>query len=160
MPFSTEREAKQFLADKICQQSGIDGPMLSDVDRRLLLFSEQDPGSEEGIPEDMLGDVNTEWEVRMTDLLRQAWQRDKADPTECQKYLDALDRLKEGDYYIQVIAGPVFGSLADRAAVGKLGSFLGGSLPTISLRRIALWVAVAMAVMVIIAYLSLRQYAQ
>lgn len=48
MPFATEREAKQFLADKIYQQSQSAGEPLSDVDRRLLLFSEQDPGSEEG----------------------------------------------------------------------------------------------------------------
>src|SRR5581483_5878481 len=98
MPFATQREAKQFLADKIYQQSQSAGEPISDVDRRLLLFSEQDPGSEEGIPEDMLYDTDLDWERRMTELLRQAWQRDKKNPAERQQYLDAMERLKSGDH--------------------------------------------------------------
>src|SRR4029077_20378787 len=142
-----EREAKQFLADKICQQSGIDGPLLSDVDRRLLLFSEEDPGSEEGIPEDVLNDVDPEWEARMTALLRQAWRRDKDDPTERQKYLDALDRMKDRDHYIQVIAGPVFDhSIASALSDPRLFAY-----PVISLRRIALWTGAGVLLFVIIA---------
>ncbi len=144
MQFSTEREAKEFLADKISQESGLEGAPLSDVERRLLLFSEQDPGSEQGIPEDMLYDTDFDWEARMTALLRQAWQRDKADPAERQKYLDAMERLKSSDHYIQVIAGPVFG-----------GSFLGitnvSGLPVISLSRIALWSAAGIVLFAIIA---------
>lgn len=144
-PFASEREAKQFLADKIYQQSQSTGEPLSDVDRRLLLFSEQDPGSEEGIPDDVLyADTDRDWERRMTELLRQAWQRDKENPAERQQYLAAMERLKAGDHYIQIIAGPVFGP-----------SFLGitsiSGYPEISLKRIGLWVGVGTVLFVIIA---------
>ncbi len=144
MQFSTEREAKEFLADKIYQESGLEGAPLSDVERRLLLFSEQDPGSEKGIPDDVLYDTDFDWEARMTALLRQAWQRDKADPTERQKYLDAMDRLKSSDHYIQVIAGPVFSG-------SFFGNTSGSGFPVISLGRIALWSVVGIVVFAIIA---------
>src|SRR5215469_18769204 len=130
MPFASEREAKQFLAGKIYQQSQSAGEPLSDVDRRLLLFSEQDPGSEEGIPEDVLDDTDLDWEGRMTELLREAWLRDKKNPAERQQYFDAIERLKAGDHYIQVIAGPVFSR-------SFLGSPSISGFPVISLGRIA-----------------------
>ena len=145
MPFASEREAKQFLADKIYQESQVQGSPISDVDRRLLIFSEQDPGSEGGIPEDVLyADPDPGWERRMTELLQQAWQRDKANPTERQLYLDAMDRLKGGDHYIQIIAGPVFGN-------SFFGNTSASGFPVISLGRIALWSAVGVLVFFVIA---------
>jgi hypothetical protein len=80
----------------------------------------------------------------MTELLRQAWRRDKANPAQRQHYLDAIERLKAGDHYIQVIAEPVFGGLF-------LGSTGVSGLPMISRGRIALWCAVGVGVFVIIA---------
>lgn len=144
MPFATERQAKQFLADKIYQQSQLAGAPISDVDRRLLLFSEQDPGSEKGIPEDMLSDLDLEWEQRMTDLLRQAWRRDKENPAERQLYLDAMERMKASDHYIQVIADPVFG----RSLFGTGGP---SGLQEIQLGRILPWIGVGMVLFGIIA---------
>lgn len=146
MPFSTEREAKQFLADKIYQESEIQNAPLSEIDRRLLRFSEQDPGSEKGIPEDVLYGVDYAWETRMTALLKQAWQRDKENPLERQNYLDAMDRLKGSGHYIQVIAGPVF----DRFGFSSASAF-----PQISVQKILLWAALGVVVFFAIALLMI-----
>jgi len=101
MPFATDSEARQFLADKILQESQLQGASISDVERRLLMFSVDDPASAEGIPNDELYDPNPNWERRMTKLLRDAWQRDRDNPGEHQLYRDAMERLKGGDHYIQ-----------------------------------------------------------
>jgi hypothetical protein len=144
MPFSSDNEARQFLAGKIYQESQFHGAPISDVEQRLLMFSVDDPASGEGIPDDEMYDTNVDWERRMTALLKQAWQRDQQNAEERQLYLDAQERLKAGDHYIQVIAGPVFG-----------GSLLRDpnlfAYPVISLKRIALWSAAGIAPFVIIA---------
>lgn len=92
----------------------------------------------------LYADTDRDWERRMTELLRQAWRRDKENPAERQQYLDAMERLKSGDHYIQVIAGPVFsGSLLGVSSISEY--------PAISLGRIALWAGAGIVLFVIIA---------
>jgi hypothetical protein len=59
MPFSTQREAKQFLANKIVAEAEREGAPLSDVERRMLLFCEQEPETVTGFPDDVLSSCRT-----------------------------------------------------------------------------------------------------
>ena len=42
MPFFSQSEAKHFLVELIAKQAQLEGESLSDVERRLLLFSVDD----------------------------------------------------------------------------------------------------------------------
>jgi hypothetical protein len=145
--FFSERDAKQFLADKIFEESQRQGTPLSDVDRRLLLFSEQDPGSEKSIPAGILNDVDLDWEFQIVALLKAAYGKDKDNPKERQNYLDAMARLKGGDHYILVMADQVFPGSASQAAAptlfkGNLTRYVvGGIIALIAIIALVLWKA-------------------
>lgn len=107
MPFSSQREAKQFLADKIIAEADREGLPLSNIERRMLLFSVDEPETMEGFPENVSMDVDEAYEKKITALLKAAYARDKDIPGEGQNYKDAYDKLAEGDHYISVMAGSV-----------------------------------------------------
>jgi hypothetical protein len=90
MPFCSQREAKQFLAAKIIDEAAREGSPLSDTDQRMLFFSEQEPDTLEGIPEDVLCDVDEDYEANVTRLLRNTYSRDKHDPGLKQTYKEAF----------------------------------------------------------------------
>lgn len=52
-------QAKDFLADQAAQQAAIDGISLSDLEKRMMYFTESDPASCENPV-----DLNTEFEER------------------------------------------------------------------------------------------------
>ena len=135
MPFTSQREAKQFLANKIIAEADREGLPLSDIERRMLFFSEQEPDTVEGLLEDVFDGNDEEYELEMTALLKAAYARDKSIPGEGQNYKDAYDKLAEGDHYISVMAEPVLG-----------GVRLAGS--EMSLRNIFVAVAIALGVMI------------
>jgi hypothetical protein len=104
MTFPSQAEAKQFLANKIITEAGFQSVPLSEVDKRLLFYSVDEPESAAGIPEDELADVNDDYEDKIGALLKQAFQRDQDKPEEQQKYRDAIQELKKGDHYLLVMA--------------------------------------------------------
>ena len=135
MPFTSQHEAKQFLAGKIIEQAVRDGEPLSDDDQRMLFCSVDEPETMEGFPENVSMDEDEAYEKKITALLKAAYARDKDTPGEGQNYKDAYGKLAEGDHYISVMAGPVLG-----------GGRLAGS--EMSLRNIFVAVAIAVGVMI------------
>ena len=101
MPFSSQSEAKQFLAELIAKQAQLEGESLSDVERRLLLFSVDEPESAEGIPEERLLDDDTEFEERIVGLFNSAFRN--ADEEQQKRIVEAINELKKGDHYITVM---------------------------------------------------------
>lgn len=104
MTFSSQLEAKRFLAAKIASEAEREGAALSDVEKRMLLFSEQEPESTVGFPDGFLDDIDEEYERRVTSLLKAAYTRDRDNPLERQPYEDAMKTLKGSDHYILVMA--------------------------------------------------------
>jgi hypothetical protein len=98
--------AKKFLASKIVSEAKLQGTPLSDAEAKLLLFSEQDPESPRDIPDELLEGIDEEYEKRIIDLLRTAYERDRDNPQEEEKYQDAMRKLKGSDHYILVMAEP------------------------------------------------------
>lgn len=107
MPFSSQSEAKQFLVELIAREAQSSAEALSDVERRLLLFSVDEPESAEGIPEERLLDDDTEFEERSRELLKSAYKN--ADADERAKIAEAIRKVNKGDHYIAVIAQPISG---------------------------------------------------
>ena len=113
MTFSSQMDAKKFMASKIVAEANLQGPPLSDGEQKLLLFSEQDPESPTDIPEELLEDIDYEYEKKITGLLKVAYDRDRGNPQELEQYQDAMQKLKGSDHYILVMAEP---ALAERHA--------------------------------------------
>lgn len=106
MTFSSQLDAKKFLASKIVFEANLQGTPLSDGEQKLLLFSEQDPESPRDIPEELLEGVDHEYEQKITGLLRASYHRDRENPHELEQYQDATQKLKGSDHYILVMAAP------------------------------------------------------
>ncbi|HLK54218.1 MAG TPA: hypothetical protein VKU42_12235 [Candidatus Angelobacter sp.] len=104
MTFSSQLEAKSFLAAKITSEAEREGTALSDVEKRMLLFSEQEPETTVGFPDGYLDDIDEEYERRVTSLLKAAYIRDRDNPLERQQYEDAMKMLDGSDHYILVMA--------------------------------------------------------
>jgi hypothetical protein len=98
----TVGEAKAFLISKIDQEASLHGVLLSDEDRKLLLFSVDEPSSARGIREDRLAGGDSGFEARVSGLLNSAYQ--SATTEERKRYDDAVRALGQGDHYLAVMA--------------------------------------------------------
>lgn len=101
MPFSSHIEAKQFLAELIAREAQNRGEPLSEIERRLLLFSVDEPESARGIPEERLLDDDAEFEERIVRLFNSVFRN--ADEEQQKRILEAISELKKGDHYIVVM---------------------------------------------------------
>ena len=100
MTFSSQMDAKKFLASKIIAEANLKTIPLSDGEQELLLFSEQDPESPKDIPEELLESIHYEFEEKITGLLRAAYERDRVNPQELEQYQNAVQKLRGSDHYI------------------------------------------------------------
>jgi hypothetical protein len=106
MTFANEAEAKHFLVGKIVAQATLEGSSLSDAQRDILNFSAVQPPPD--APRDQRldpDDFGEEFESRMANLLRQAYDLDaSSDSVERQMYWDAFAILRHGDHYMSWLA--------------------------------------------------------
>src|SRR5215467_581992 len=103
MTFSSQFEARQFLIDKIVVQAGGSTP-LSDAEKRMLQLNLDEPGSAVGIPVEVLEDKNRAFENKAVRLLKAAYNHDRDDALQEQRYKDAVRVLRNTDHYILMIA--------------------------------------------------------
>lgn len=108
MLFASQFEAKEFLVNKIVAEAARQNAPLSSVERQLLFFSEQEPGSDGGLTHDVLAENDIDFEKKVTNLLIAAFKRDQENQTERQRYNEAMQTLKKGDHYLLVMAEPAF----------------------------------------------------
>jgi hypothetical protein len=103
------RQAKDFLIEQAVQQAALDNVPLSDIEKRMMYFTESDDGS---CPEDPIAlndafesQCDTEaYEKKMTRLLADAHLRIKRDdPEKLRQWNEALRILKQGDHYILIL---------------------------------------------------------
>jgi hypothetical protein len=101
-------QAKDFLAQQAAEQATLDHTSLSDIERRMMYFTESDPKS----CADPLA-LNNEfeaqydmatYEAKMSTLLQHAYQRLKAEDPEGKRTWDqAVRELRKGDHYFLVL---------------------------------------------------------
>lgn len=105
--------AKRFLISKVLEQAEIEGVALSDVEKKMLQFTEVNS------PPPDVYEVNDEfereydsdqYETEIAALLKNARERDAENSAvDEQQWKDALESLKKEDHYILVIAAEAFG---------------------------------------------------
>src|SRR5215471_8685293 len=105
-------EAKDFLVQQTAGQAALENVPLSDLEKRMMYFTETDECPEDPIA---LNDAfeaeydTDEYEAKVPKLLHHAYQRIKKENSEIRrKWDDAIRKLRKGDHYILVLwdAGP------------------------------------------------------
>ncbi len=105
--------AKQFLISRVIEEATSEGVPLSDVEKKMLQFTEVHPT----IPD--IYEVNDEfernydsdeYEAKITQLLKNAREQDEQNnPNQGQEWNDALNALQKEDHYILVMVNQAFG---------------------------------------------------
>ena len=104
--------AKQFLISKVTQEAESSHVHLSEVERKMLYFTEAHPTLPDILEVNAEFERNydsEEYEDRIARLLKNARVRDnQLSPTHEQEWKEALDALKKEDHYILVMAAQAF----------------------------------------------------
>ena len=113
-------EAKDFLVQETAKQAALEGVPFSDLEKRMMYFTETDECPEDPIAlnEEFEAKYDTnEYEEKISKLLKHAYKRVSKESDATRKTWDAaVKRLRRGDHYILVMcdvlpgispAGPV-----------------------------------------------------
>ena len=107
--FQTERQAKEYLIDRIVAEAHREQVSLSDVERKMLYFTETGwtlPNILEVNAEFERDYDNDEYEQKIAGLVRQIDERNETSGGDDQaKWDDAIVKLAEGDHYLLVLVG-------------------------------------------------------
>src|SRR5271154_2443528 len=106
----TTNEAKDFLADQAAQQAALDHTPISDLEKRMMYFTESDPAScanPLALNDEFEEKYDTaEYEAKMSRLLDRSYKRLKAEnPGGKLQWNEAISALKKGDHYFLVLWG-------------------------------------------------------
>ncbi|HMI49881.1 MAG TPA: hypothetical protein VK525_00115 [Candidatus Saccharimonadales bacterium] len=105
------KDAKDFLADQAAQQAALDHIPISDIEKRMMYFTESDSASC-GDPVTLNDEFEekygtTEYEAKMSRLLHRAYKRLKAENPGGKLHWDeAISTLEKGDHYVLVLWDP------------------------------------------------------
>jgi len=104
----TNKQAKDFLAQQAAEQAARENVPLSEIERKMMYFTESDPAS---CPNPL--EINnefeaeyetTEYESKMSKLLHHAYKRLKEENPEGNRNWDeAIRTLRKGDHYLLVL---------------------------------------------------------
>jgi hypothetical protein len=101
------KDAKDFLVQQATEQAALEGIPLSDLEKRMMYFTEGEDKTENPAVlnhefEAMI--ENEAYELKIYGLLRNAYKRlIKENPTEVQLWSQSIRDLKKGDHYLLVL---------------------------------------------------------
>ena len=105
--FSTVRQAKDYLAGRIAAEADRQGVPLSEIERKMLYFSETDwtlPNMAQISADFDSSYDQDEYERKIAGLVRELRSRDHAQSrTDTQAWDEAVGKLSEGDHYLLVL---------------------------------------------------------
>jgi ribosomal protein L11 methylase PrmA len=105
--------AKQFLISKVIEEAGIEGVTLSDIEKKMLPFTEVNspPADVYEVNEQFEREYDSDqYEAKIAALLKNARDRDTKTSAIAEKqWKDALESLKKEDHYILVMCAEAFG---------------------------------------------------
>ncbi|HEY6944638.1 MAG TPA: hypothetical protein VI431_05820 [Candidatus Acidoferrum sp.] len=100
-------EAKDFLVQQTAEQAALENVPLSDLEKRMMYFTETDECPEDPIAlnEAFEAEYSTEeYEAKISSLLRHAYKRVRKDDIQKSRTWDsAIKRLRRGDNYLLVM---------------------------------------------------------
>jgi hypothetical protein len=159
------KQAKDFLADQAAQQAALDRTPFSDLEKRMMYFSESDPAScDEPVT---LNDEfeekydTAEYEAKMSRLLSRAYKRLKTENLGGKlQWDDAIATLEKGDHYVLLLLGQT-SSANDRTedpgskVVKYGGMFVAGCFILVKLgddSRVPTWVLKSFGVLLFVLF--------
>ena len=105
--------AQQFLISKVVEEAGIEGVALSDIEKKMLQFTEVNspPPDVYEVNEQFEREYDSDqYEAKVTALLKNARERDaKNSAIAEQQWKDALESLEHEDHYILAMCAEAFG---------------------------------------------------
>ena len=114
-------DALEFLAQAVEQQASLEKVTLAPAERQMLRWSEVEPGAFNDPAASVEFERNynsSEYEARVTDLLRRARERITTSHYN-QAWSDAVEALKGHDYYLLVMLRQSDGGSANNKAAGR-----------------------------------------
>jgi hypothetical protein len=103
----TVQEAKDFLVAQVMQQAALEGLAISDVEKRMMYFTESEDAVEDPIAlnEEFEAQYDTEeYERKISGLFKAAHKRlRKENPISIDKWKEYVRFLKKGDHYILIL---------------------------------------------------------
>ncbi|MDP9161943.1 MAG: hypothetical protein M3O09_17160 [Acidobacteriota bacterium] len=144
-PSASEHGAKEFLISRIVEEARSAGIPLSEVERKMLYFSETGWTLPDIMQVNEQFDLSygmEEYEKKIADLAGKAAQRaQRKSPDEYQTWRDTIQLLERGDHYISVLIGrSEVGSSQIRLA-GDTANLLGAALLLVGLLIVAAFVS-------------------
>jgi len=101
------REAKDFLVAQTAEQAALEGVSLSDLEKRMMYFTESGYVPEDPIKlnDEFEAEYDTpEYETKISRLLHHAYQRVRKENGEGRRHWDdAIKCLRRGDHYLLVM---------------------------------------------------------
>jgi hypothetical protein len=102
------KQAKDFLVEQAATQAAIENLPLSDLEKRMMYFTESDPDScpdPISLHEEFDAQYDTpDYEAKMSQLFEHARRRLRnEDPERTRNWDEAVGELKKGDHYILIL---------------------------------------------------------
>ena len=99
-------DAKQFLASRIVDQALLEGVPFSEIERKMLFFSEKHPSLPDMDKVTVEFDQTYErfeYEQKVSSLLCDVYRRDRRDSALARQWRDARRSLRWEDHYIKIM---------------------------------------------------------
>jgi hypothetical protein len=98
---ATTESAKRFLLAKLEEQAVLEGVLLSDVEKKMFLFSEETaPEKMQTLAQEFDATCDeADYEGKVSKLLNAAFRRDKEAPDAVAAWKQSLAALKDADFY-------------------------------------------------------------
>jgi hypothetical protein len=100
-------QAKDFLIQQTAEQPLLEGSPLSNLEKRMMYFTESEDASEDPIQlnDEFEAEYDTDaYESKISKLLRRAYARvKKENPERARFWDDSIRLLREGDHYLLVL---------------------------------------------------------
>ena len=144
------QDAVNLLISRIEQQASHDNVALSDLERKMLRWSEIEP---DGLCDGELNDRfeseydSDEYETKISGLLKRAYQRDSSNPDRESEWDDIRRALEGHDYYLIVLLAQAFQTTGSAAIITRKSS----------LRDNVIYLAIALAIVAVVAFFVSRQ---
>ena len=140
----TARSAKQFLLSKLEDQAVLDGVPLSDVEKKMFLFSEEiaSENMQEVAEEFNATCDEADYEGKVSKLLKAAFRRDKQTPDAVAAWKQSLAALRDADFYGLVMVQQAGLPFSGRSVAGDVSLGVGAFLDLAPMAAVALLIGV------------------
>jgi hypothetical protein len=107
-PGMNTKQAKNFLAQRTAEQAALDNVSLSEIEVKMMYFTESDPASCDNpleVNNEFEAQYDTaEYEIKISRLVHRAYERVKTESPERRRMWDqAVHELRKGDHYFLVL---------------------------------------------------------